>query len=350
MKLRKSLANRRFPLAFLVSLPLVAVTAYGQQWAYRGAMGPGDLSSHAVAYDSARDRIVLFGGSDGTTYSDDTWEWDGVEWRLVATDGPSGRVSHRMTYDPAGGRVILFGGWSPQTGYLGDTWTWSGSVWTQLAVSGPDARAEGAMVYDSAHSQVVLFGGQGSTIFEDTWTLSGSTWARVATSGPGRRHQHALAYDSHRERVVLFGGLSLAGATLGDTWEWNGGAWEHRASEEQHGPGRRGAGNHMAYDDARNRVVLFGGNGDRRLGDTWEWDGQSWHEVTRIGPRARFEGCIVYHEARQRIMLVGGRSACESFDDLWEYGQTCRSDFNDDGVTNSQDFFDFLSAFFTGCP
>jgi hypothetical protein len=31
-------------------------------------------------------------------------------------------------------------------------------------------------------------------------------------------------------------------------------------------------------------------------------------------------------------------------------GARCSADFNDDGVVNSQDFFDFVNAFFLGCP
>ena len=38
----------------------------------------------------------------------------------------------------------------------------------------------------------------------------------------------------------------------------------------------------MAYDSARERIVLFGGRTDRSgdLNDTWEWDGRTW---TRVG-------------------------------------------------------------------
>jgi hypothetical protein len=35
---------------------------------------------------------------------------------------------------------------------------------------------------------------------------------------------HALAYDADRRRVVLFGGQT-AGATVEETWEWDGLTW-----------------------------------------------------------------------------------------------------------------------------
>ena len=78
--------------------------------------------------------------------------------------------------------------------------------------------------------------------------------------------------------VVIFGG-SGSGGFLGDTWGWNGAEWRRLSAE---GPPSRGMGQ-LAYDAARDRIVLFGGrrgypNGD--LADTWEWDGAQW---TRFG-------------------------------------------------------------------
>lgn len=35
-----------------------------------------------------------------------------------------------------------------------------------------------------------------------------------------------MAYDRRRERVVIFGGEISLGSTYGDTWEWDGSAWE----------------------------------------------------------------------------------------------------------------------------
>jgi hypothetical protein len=43
----------------------------------------------------------------------------------------------------------------------------------------------------------------------------------------------------------------------------------------------------MAYHRKRKRV-LFGGLAARRaLGDTWEWDGKNWRQVSTAGPSAR---------------------------------------------------------------
>ena len=38
-----------------------------------------------MAYDSARDVVVLFGGETNDDFAGDTWEWDGVNWTQVGT-------------------------------------------------------------------------------------------------------------------------------------------------------------------------------------------------------------------------------------------------------------------------
>jgi hypothetical protein len=102
----------------------------------------------------------------------------------------------------------------------------------------------------------------------------------VPTSIPAR-FNHAMAYDAARQRVVLFGG----GGTLSDTWEWDGVTWTHRTPAAS--PPARG-GHAMAWDAARQRVVLFGGYANDFLSDTWEWDGVTWTQRTpATSPAAR---------------------------------------------------------------
>ena len=82
-----------------------------------------------------------------------------------------------------------------------------------------------------------------------------------------------MAYDAARGEVVLFGGFGHA--RLGDTWTWDGTDWtkQHPA----HSPDARQEMG-MTWDDARGHVILFGGFDGAALGDTWTWDGTDWSE------------------------------------------------------------------------
>ena len=50
-----------------------------------------------------------------------TWLWDGVEWEELLTQGPSRRVAFAMAYDSGRNRVVLFGG-QFESKLLNDTW------------------------------------------------------------------------------------------------------------------------------------------------------------------------------------------------------------------------------------
>src|SRR5262245_38299883 len=99
-----------------------------------------------MAFDSKRGRVVLFVGQPATPTEGisgmlgDTWEWDGSFWTQVSDIGPPPRTLHAMAYDSAREVTVLFGGSVAQTGPAGDTWQWDGQDWTQLLDSGPPPR------------------------------------------------------------------------------------------------------------------------------------------------------------------------------------------------------------------
>jgi hypothetical protein len=48
----------------------------------------------------------------------------------------------------------------------------------------------------------------------------------------------------------------------------------------------------VAYDRNRDRLVLFGGlTANGPSGETWEWDGQYWTQLSETGPQARILHC-----------------------------------------------------------
>lgn len=213
-----------------------SATSLSDTWMWDGstwtqlspAQSPSPRDHHAMAYDAARGEILLFGGvlnnsATATQHLGDTWSWDGTTWvQLSPANAPAARMNHAMAYDSVRERTVLFGGRVGVVGdFVGDTWEWDGSSWTELnPTSAPSAREAHGLVYDTSVGRAVLFGGldaAGVSPFaplDDTWEWNGTDWQLVAASpGPSARSLHAMAFDESRGETVLFGGYRLD-----DTW------------------------------------------------------------------------------------------------------------------------------------
>jgi hypothetical protein len=280
------------------------------EWKQVTTTGPA-RARPGVAYDSQRGVMVLFGGrsSPGGLHGD-TWEWDGATWQLRAVTGPSPREAHAMTYDSVRGVTVLFGGTNGAA--LGDTWEWDGTSWTQRMGRGPSSREQAEMAFDAARGRTVLFGGAGPGpgIGNQIWEWDGTAWTQVAPTGPlppGPRVEFTMAYDNARATVVMFGGYNLVtGTSLADTWDWNGANWTLRAAG---GPPAR-YGHAMAYDVARDRLVVVGGVQDSAppyaFADLWELNGSTWSAPTNPGLAARMLGVMCYDSQRHTLVLSNG--------------------------------------------
>lgn len=265
----------------------------GTRWRSFDAPGPGLRRHIKLAYDIARDRLVLYGGYDdrGLDIRADTWEWTGEQWTHVTDEGPGPRSSYSLVYDPERKKTILFGGLAPD-GPRNDTWAWDGRAWQKIADEGPSPRGEAGAVYDPRSRQVILCCGMayrqvtlnnGRTTFSlqrermptDTWALAGSTW-RLLSSGTDAR-MAPLAIDPRTGDPVRVAGESADGLFHGDLRAWTGGEWRLVAGAQL--PPRHGAA--VAVDTRRQRLVLFGGSppAGRPLSDLWEWDGRRWQQI-----------------------------------------------------------------------
>jgi hypothetical protein len=249
--------------------------------------------------------MVLFGGDSlGGELFGDTWEWDGAHWTQVEDTGPSPRSGHALAYDSGRSRVVLFGGGVPAP--RGDTWEWDGQGWTQIDDTGPEPRQGHAVAYDSSRSRTVLFGGEaaGPALRGDTWEWDGQGWTQVQDTGPSARKAHALAYDGSQQRMILYGG-DLGGNAAADTWAWNGTTW---TEVEDIGPGPV---SDSAVAAGGAGMILFGGMAGSPAavsGLTWEWDGAHWTLRQDIGPSPRWGHAAAFDTNRGRAVLFGGAS------------------------------------------
>ena len=310
-----------FPLSISLGFLAIATTCPAQtpNWTrVTPRTSPKHTVSASTVYDSARRRVVLFGGLEsrlGGQLSADTWEWDGGNWTLIkSTNAPPARYYAAMAYDSVRQRTVLFGGANFRG--MADTWEWDGRNWMQIkSTNPPPARYGHSMAYDSVRQRTVLYGGSAFRPMADTWEWDGRNWTQITPSTyPSARYAHAMAYDSARRRTVLFGGYDR-NSTLDETWEYDGKNWSRLNPTTTPGPASLHT---LVYDCARQRTVLFGRNG------TLEWDGVNWTRIKPvISPPGIMRHSMAYDSVRQRIVQFGGWtmkcSLCYSAE-TWEYG------------------------------
>ena len=231
----------------------------GTAWTRRAESArswPPSLTGAASVFDSSRSRVVMFGGHSlfAGGVRDDTWEWDGSTWNHMTTAvRPRARSDHALVYDVARSRTVLFGGFALTA--FGDTWEWDGNQWASVATGGIPPRSLSAAAYDVARGRVIVHGGRGDRdVLSDTWEYDGLRWRQIATSGPPVAGA-SMFYDPTTQRIILFGGFDGSSFT-GATWALQGGHWTRLAMASA--PSRR-AGAACAYDPLRGRAVLTGG-------------------------------------------------------------------------------------------
>jgi hypothetical protein len=147
-------------------------------------------------------------------------------------------------------------------------------------------------------------------------------WVRAqpATSPPARTLP-AMSYDATRGVTVLFGGQGQG--DLDDTWEWDGTSWTQQCATSPCNKSgnlptpRPGAA--MAFDPVHAVTLLFGG-GENAMeqNDTWTWNGTAWTDVCAgtaacTPPTPRTQSSLVFYAGSGRAVLFGGeQNQCDS--------------------------------------
>ncbi len=248
-----------------------------------------------------------------------------------------------------GDAILLFGGMANNV-LLGDTYEFNAAQrkWKKLApTTSPSPRYAPAMAYHAGLDNIILFGGgdQGMTGLapNDTWSWDGASW-RILTSGiPPPRAAHGFAYDEARKKLVLFGGFASLFSVLGDTWEFDATGWHERCKPTPcpipprflHG---------LAYDGQQQRTIMLAGtdSSGQAGSDTYAFNGAIWEGIAPGGGGGPRSGhALVFDAARNRMVVFGGRGSPADRADTREAifaGQpctnnaTCGTGFCIDGV------------------
>lgn len=197
--------------------------------------------------------------------------------------------------------------------------------WTANNAS-PGPRRGATAAFDSLTKRVVMVGGMRdpnmSTLTNETWVLAGTTWTQAVTPAALLpRWRAASAFDEPRQRVVMFGGDN--GGNFGDTWTFNTttNTWLQVAPPTS--PSAR-ADHAMASDPIHGNVVLFGGRATGVLqADTWVWNGTTWTLLAPpVSPSAREAHRMAFDESMGMVVLFGGRGPLTALSDTWAFDGT----------------------------
>ncbi|MGA1522469.1 MAG: Kelch repeat-containing protein [Planctomycetota bacterium] len=292
-----------------------------------------------ISGSSDGSRFLMFGGqTSGGVYLDDLWGFDGTAWTdLTPAAGlPPARDWHGQAFDSARGRLVVFGGRNGATIY-GDTWEWDGSAWTQATTANaPTARRNPGMTYDSARGVIVLFGGEdGATRLNDTWEYDGTDWTQVTPAqSPPARWKMQIAYDSDRGLVVVAGGNVNGGGRGNDTWTYDGTNWtEVVGAGAPFGTGLENCG--MAYDAVRKRCVLQGGFNGSYRSKTFDFDGSTWIDRGNFlgqGLTGRTGNALAFVPAIGKVILFGGFASSAFVDETYEWSTPTPASFATSGT------------------
>ena len=123
----------------------------GTDWHRETATGPSARFGAAGGYDPIHQQVVMFGGGDemsGTMTVDmgDTWIWNGSSW-TPATPAVVPPKRHRagMAWDAARKRLVLVGGTTGIVVSHADSWEWDGQAWQLIPANGSFASYEPAV-------------------------------------------------------------------------------------------------------------------------------------------------------------------------------------------------------------
>ena len=236
-----------------------------------------------------------------------------------------------MAYEAGSGTVIMHGGAisQPSLVYLVDTWAWDGATWQQRTSNGtPSSRDWHSLAYAPESGGIIRFGGlftPPTQSFATLFSLSAGGWSQINTAiAPLSRGTQAMAYDNRAHRTLMFGGLNIGVGILGDTWELRGTTWRQLATT---GPAPR-VHCALAFDEARNQFVLFGGGGSQGgLRDTWVW--------TECHADFNCDGVVDFFDYLDFVDVFSSSASA--------------ADFNGDGTIDFFDYLDFVDQFSTGC-
>ena len=264
----------------------------GTQWRTDGKEPSPWQIFMGMGYDGQADGMLITEVGPAAFAPLQTWRWDeaGIRQLFPATALPYGQAY--MGYDPR--RKVTYAVVYDSSATGVDTWSWDGSDWKKLGIP-TTWGAGGNWAYDSRRATSICANGTG-----EIHEFDGSAWRTLKPTLPApARRALAAAFDEVRNRLVMFGGQT---SQVNETWEWDGVQWTQRFSA--HAPPPL-IFCELAYVPYLRSTVLLGYEQNQmqvRTWQSWLWDGTDWQQLSVDAiPKDTNLRAMVYDPGRQRV-------------------------------------------------
>jgi hypothetical protein len=289
---------------------------------------------HSLSAIPGTSELLLALGRDANGASlGDCWIADrsSGEWNRLEAAGPTPRFGHAVATDSQRGQIYLFGGELTGGTFFSDLWAFDAESrsWELIhdGQSGPPARYGTALVFDGNDALYLLHGFTFEGRFDDVWRfdLQDRSWEQVqitSSSAPLRRCLHEAVWSQSRTSIFMYGGCSsgYGPCPQGDLWELDPvtGVWREITSVVP--AGRMNPS--LVIDDRADRLILFGGlTAEGVASDLWvgaiDGDSLNWSaaDTTDGAPSARSSHDAVVSAGS--IYFFGGTGVEGVTSDLW---------------------------------
>ncbi len=271
-------------------------------WQFVHANPPEMLSRYrfGVAYDTEREKLVIYGGSLDTFEDlDELWEWDDNGWMEIPRiePWPPAVSMIGMAYNPDIQKTVMF----CDNALIGrmELWYWDGSVWEKQEMNypWPPLNTDPQIVFDPDRSVIVLPDLYNN---DEVWEWNGVNWSKITTPNAHTIDVKSMTYDQHSHRVMIFGGT--------DTCFYDGSDWQCYDPDPYYPP--QLFDHAMAFNPENQTTLLYGGSGDSSWPistETFEWDGNSWTSYELfVTPGLVWKHRLAYMDVLDGIVLYGG--------------------------------------------
>ncbi len=384
-------------------MPVGHVAAWdGQAWHPLGTGTNGRYITALAVHDDGTGSALYAGGEfsqAGSVSASNIARWDGTTWSAVGSAGVNGHVFALASHNDGSGQALFVGGdfnfASPIN--VNRIAKWNGQFWSALGpgMNGNQETVQALVVHNDGGAGggggVQLYAGGFFHVvgnFAARW--NGFSWSTLGSNIMDSTVYALCPFNRPTGPELYAGGYfdHASGATVNRIAMWNGSTWSSLAG------GVNSNGSNFIYaiavfDDGTGPAIYAGGNfqtagvaapgGGIAAGSIARWDGTAWTPLgSGMGGGVPWVFALgVYDDGGGPALYAGGTFSSaggspaagfakwapvsadfnhdhvvnsQDFFDFLTAFFAGSADFNGNGVTNSQDFFDFLTAFFAGCP